>query len=255
MSPLRTKSSAGWLLALGLASACAADEAANEGRRPLEDGGAVALDAGARLGDAGSAGAVDAGPAFACDPITGAGCAAARACKLIGTPTCVREQDAPSARGAPCAPGDCAAGLACLQASTATIARCLQLCVLESGAGCGAPEEECRLEIPGLPWGACVELPPTCNPYTQRPCSPDQACQPFLRRTGARELRCLRGGPGQAGDACGARGSACGRGLVCVATSPREASCRQYCELNADCPRPEQCTGRVDDPAFTFCLP
>lgn len=238
---------------LALISACSLEEF------PSFDAGPVrpATDAGLSLSDAG---VLDVGmvPVSRCDPIAGLGCEAPLVCKLQDVPTCVAPDLATRPHRARCIPGECAEGFLCVRGTaTATVSRCAKLCDLESGTGCDALGEfECLRQLDGTGFGVCEALPARCNPYRQTPCEPELSCQPFLRRTGARELRCLPEGEGGRDRPCGLRIGGCLRGLVCVAEPDgQSARCRQYCELNADCPAPEQCVGRVDEPPFTYCLP
>ncbi len=200
----------------------------------------------------------DGGTSFACDPVRGDGCPAPLRCRLIEVPRCAELPDAPAGFLSPCTPGACDEGLVCIRATeTATVGRCAQICEHDSGAGCEriAGDWECRARLEALPWGLCTELPPLCNPYNQRPCPVEEACQPFLRRTGSRELRCQPAGPRQGGEACGSQLGNCARGWVCIADPTGGAVCRKPCELNQDCPRPEQCTGWVEEPELSYCLP
>lgn len=243
----------GWVAGLAL---CASGGCAS-----LEDDeatGPTPLDLGASISDAGFA--LDVGiPSVqpACDPVDGTGCEFGQLCRLDGVPTCV-EAYAGADRAAACGPGDCGPTLICVRPTeTATAAECAKLCVIETGRGCEALSDyDCLRPLPGTPFGVCEALAPLCNPYTQQPCAPSEACQPFLRRSGTREMRCLGQGAAEAGQPCGAGVGGCLRELVCVAEPDgTAATCRRYCELSAECPEPEQCTGRVDDPPFTFCLP
>jgi hypothetical protein len=119
--------------------------------------------------------------------------------------------------------------------------------------GCDAlpGEYECRTSITMSNWGACTELPPICNPYDQMPCDLTQACQPFLRRTGAWEFRCRTAGNADEGQPCGG-GTGCMRGLACV-TDNGNATCKRYCMGDGDCTNPLTCSGTVPEPAFMFC--
>lgn len=246
-------------LCVGLA-ACGVDEDGSTVREPASDAGFIpSADAGIPPGDAGVAS--DLGrPAPPCDPLTGSGCTPGMTCTLVAGPECAPAEANPAPIGASCRPGDCGPGLVCATTSaTAAVGRCFQVCDLDTGVGCEAlgDEVECRLQIGDPRFGACVALPPPCNPYARQPCeSPGQACQPFLRRTGVRELRCREAGPQLAGDPCGPRVGECAAGTACVAEPDGSAAtCRRYCELNADCPPPEQCTGEVEEPRFGFCQP
>lgn len=193
-----------------------------------------------------------------CDPVDGSGCGQNETCRLTTAPIC---RDAPEpgvVLDQPCASEECAPGLKCLLvAATGTAARCRKLCHLETGAGCEAvPEHECRIRLESDRWGACAPLPDRCNPYAMNPCPIGQSCQPFLLRTGSRELRCRPFGIVREGGLCGSGVGTCIRGLACVASPDgTSAICRRYCELDRDCREPERCVGEVLEPSFTFCLP
>lgn len=246
-------------LALALAAGwgCAEDESSDNSdvRAPMmpNDSGMLpeSPDAGFSVSDLGM---------LACNPIDGSGCVSRELiCTLHQGPRCVSMSGPALGFREACGLGECDRGLACLRAAmTSTQAQCEKLCDLETGAGCESipGDFECLFGIQGTPFGACRELPAECNPYTQTPCDTVDSCQPFLRRTGERDLRCQPSGDAVAGELCGTFVGTCARGLVCVANPDgRDARCRQYCELNADCPMPLQCAGRVEEPAFTFCLP
>lgn len=160
--------------------------------------------------------------------------------------------------GGSCTGQDCEVGLACVRLSqTATASECVQVCDIAGGTGCerlgGQGEEyECRTAISGTNWGTCTLLPPLCNPYTQDPCEQDQACQPFLRRTGDWELRCRPAGNAGISESCGS-GVRCQRGLACISDPNGVAACQQICETNADCPGTSTCSGSVNAPPFSYC--
>lgn len=195
-----------------------------------------------------------------CDPVEQSGCDTPPNTK------CVIEGGLPGAECVPPSPNDvglgevcdgqaCEAGLVCLrQSPTSTTGACRKACDLDTGAGCEGlgMEYECRTQISGTNWGACTELPPECDPYTQAPCEQDKACQPFLRRTGTWEFRCRTAGDKAEGAPCGGA-LRCDRGLACVSDQSGNATCKKYCEGNADCTAPAMCTGVVPEPSFMFC--
>jgi hypothetical protein len=151
---------------------------------------------------------------------------------------------------------DCLAGLACVQ--TSSVATCVQVCNIQTGVGCESlgAEYDCRTRVVGTNWGACLLLPPLCDPLTQMPCAQDEACTTFTRRNNVRELRCREAGPGGEAAACGssANGAGCMRGLVCILDrNTNQASCRKFCDMNEDCTSPATCSGVVNDPPFNFC--
>lgn len=230
------------------------------------DAGTIDPDGGSNGSDA-SAGAdsgvviVDGGVEDNCHPLDQTGC----------TPPatkCVIEPDGQNA-GAHCTPPgndvglgeqcmgeDCLAGLACVM--TSTVASCVQICNIGSGAGCEAlgADYDCRTRIIGTNWGACSLLPPICDHLTQAPCEVDQACSTFTRRNNVRELRCREAGPQTEGMPCGssANGAACIRGNVCVNNrNTMTATCVKFCDSNDDCAAPLTCSGVVSDPPFQFC--
>lgn len=194
----------------------------------------------------------------ACDPLDGTGCPSLRVCAYEdGGPVCSPLPADPLGLGAPCDEGRCGTGLVCATTSPVAPATCFQLCALDTGDGCEqlGQEFECRLRLDTSRYGACLRLPVLCNPFTRKPCDgDDQACQPFLRRSGAREFRCQPAGSVEPGEACGPRAGTCVSGSACVGEpNGRSAVCRRYCEVNADCPAPQQCTGIVDEPPFGYC--
>lgn len=241
------------LAAVTAAAACGGDDAAPEDRPPLADLGSGPADAGV---------APDAGAPIEpplpppCDPIRNDGCAGDRVCRVQRG--CQPAPATPRGLDEACRVGECGPGLSCLRLTATASAACARLCDVERGAGCGdlPGERECRFRIGDTAYGACSELPPPCNPIRQTPCEPTEACQPFLRRTGARELRCQPAGAQPRGAPCGVEEGSCERGTACIAAADgRRATCRAFCERNADCPPPEQCTGSVEEPRFNFCLP
>lgn len=229
-----------------------AGEVVDSGVAPDNDGGVGQNDAAAP----------DTGVIDSCNPVLQSGC----------TPPaskCVIEPDQQNA-GAHCVPRgndvglgeacmgeDCLPGLACVRTSSATAA-CVQVCDVMTGAGCeplGAGYD-CRTRVIGTNWGACSELPPTCDPLTQAPCPLDQACSTFVRRNDMREFRCREAGTATEGMPCGssANGAQCIRTNVCVLDRDTStAVCRKFCDSNDDCTAPNTCIGVVNDPPFQFC--
>jgi hypothetical protein len=266
-APLRWAFGA-WM-AVWVLAGCGAE--ALQGQAPLDDAGlsdaaagptdaALAIDAGVSIhADAGAS--PDGGaPADQCDPVTQQGCVAPAIKCVVEGPApgaaCVEPGADEQALGDPCAGRDCEAGLACaLVSTTSTISECVKVCDLTSGAGCEALglDYECRTRLTGTNWGACQELPPTCDPYSQAPCAAAEACQPFLRRTGTWEFRCRAAGLGEEDAACGGSNPACQRGLACVSTPRGAAFCRRICQLNTDCANQRQCNGVVSEPPFMYC--
>jgi hypothetical protein len=264
--------SLGLLLYAALLAACdsapaPAVDAGNGGEDAGADAGQVDDDGGAADGavdgDAGAGGDAagrDTGMVIVdeCSPLDQSGCDPQ-------DEKCVIEGGAPGAEcaptspndvgfGDPCTGADCQAGLVCLRdAVTSTESHCRQACDLDTNMGCDAlpGEYECRTSITMSNWGACTLLPPTCDHYTQAPCEPDEACQPYLRRTGAWEFRCRTAGMAGEGMPCGAN-NRCERGLACVNENGM-AACKRYCMADDDCTSPLTCTGTVAEPPFNFC--
>lgn len=259
------------------AFACSDSESTGARNLPGADAGAL-TDAGAASDadvfprDAGSAS--DAGAAFdaatrdagapnpdVCDPVTQLDCPmSGQKCVVegpVGGTQCTDADPADFPLGAACEGRDCEAGLACVHATTtSTASECVKVCDFMSGDGCeGLPGDfECRDRLNGSNWGACSELPPICNPYTQAPCDAALACQPFLRRTGVWEFRCRAAGDGQAGAPCGpGSGTTCARSLACVSSRTGAAFCQKICEVNTDCENQAQCSGVVSEPPFMHC--
>jgi hypothetical protein len=224
------------------------------------DSGGGGGDAGQPPADAGDSGVLD-----LCDPVAQTGCDTPPNVKCVIEPDaqnpgahCVPEGD-DQMLGDACMGEDCEAGLVCARiTSTSSVSECKQICNIVDGTGCEAlgAEFDCRLTITGTNWGACLELPPICNPLTQDPCPQDQACSTFTRRSGLRELRCREAGPQMDGQTCGSSNSGlqCARGLVCIRDPDlNTAICREFCDTNDDCASPATCTGVVNDPPFMFC--
>lgn len=257
------------LLGLALSVAACGAEAPASGARDggAADASAVAADSGASISDAGmqvpagDAGAsADAGPLDECDPVDQTGCTAPESKCVVEGPSeaaaCVAPGPADLPLGAPCQGRDCIAGLACVRESAGSAdSVCVMVCNFESGEGCEAlgPEFECRTRLSQTRWGACQQLPLVCDPYDQSPCEADEACQPFLRRTGIWEFRCRAAGTGTEGEICGPGNPACARGLACVSSRTGAAVCRKICQLNQDCPNMAQCNGMVSEPPFMYC--
>ena len=200
----------------------------------------------------------DAGSAAECDPVEQNCTTANTKCVVdIGSgPACVPSTNEDAARAEPCEPGRCQSGLACVRLTdTATQSHCEKVCNLGTGVGCDAlgTDFECRARIEGTAWGACQQLATACDPVTQMPCPDDEACQPFLRRTGAWDFRCRLAGPGDEADRCDGANPGCARGLACVSAPNGEANCRTICQTNDDCLAPAQCAGLVEEPPFSYC--
>lgn len=256
------------LISLAASTACSDGNALpstpDSGVAPASDAGEQ-VDSGviggsdAAVGQDGSG--VDSGVMDNCDPLAQSGCTAPAT-------KCVIEPDALNAGahcvppgndqmlGDPCSGEDCQAGLACVATSTAS--SCVQICNIATGAGCESlgMDYDCRTRVLGTNWGACSLLPPICDPLTQMPCEPTQACSTFQRRNGIRELRCREAGPQGESAACGssANGMGCMRNLVCILNSTTMmASCKRFCDTNDDCTAPQTCVGVVNDPPFQFC--
>ena len=240
-------------------------------RKGSRAGDAEARDAGTRFDAA--RGSQDGGPSPAiagaivdlCDPVSQVGCTSPESKCVIegGTGTkCVAHSTNDGTGGVSCEGRDCRPGLACaLPTETSTQATCVQICDLTTGAGCETlnVDQECRTRLEGTNWGACAALEPECDPITQAPCTLSQACQPFLRRSGAWAFRCRRSGSGQEDDACDSTTQVvCARTLACVATPDDRAFCRKICDPtrgNEHCTGTRQCIQRVAEPPFMFCAP
>lgn len=223
-------------------------------------------DAGVDAGTADAAFDTDGAVIDDCNPLLQSGCTGSDKC-VVEAPandpgaSCRPTQPTDKALGAACTGGDCQGGLACIRTTaSSTIARCVKVCDRQTGGGCEglSGEWECRSRIRGSNWGACVELPPTCDHLTQQPCAPTQACQPLQRFDGSFEFRCLEAGPKAENELCGGGGQPerCQRGLVCVRNpNTNESNCRVLCDTNTDCPNPLQCGGSLSAPAAMYCTP
>ena len=192
-----------------------------------------------------------------CDPVADEGCPPRRSCRLFrGVPRCLPEEAGQLPLKSPCTPGTCASGLACLRSvSSSTASKCLRLCHPETGEGCEQAEGEhaCLSRIRGSSLGTCEPLTPRCDPYKPTACRPTEACQPFPAPQGT-YFRCQNPGPAGPGERCGTKTHRCQRDLICV-QELRGPTCRRYCTRNVECTAPEQCTGRVRVPQFTYCQP
>lgn len=223
------------------------------------DSGTINPGDAATIPDAGDSGVVD-----LCDPLAQTGCDTPPNTKCVIEPDannagahCVPEGANDVSLGGACEGEDCLPGLGCVGTSTAASV-CVQLCNINDGTGCESlgDDYDCRLTITGTNYGACMLLPPLCNPLTQDPCPQGQACSTFTRRNNERELRCRDAGPQTEGTPCGSSngGLQCERGLVCIRdNNTNTASCRRFCDTNDDCTSPASCTGVVSDPPFMFC--
>ncbi|MCB9654469.1 MAG: hypothetical protein H6729_10120 [Deltaproteobacteria bacterium] len=218
------------------------------------------------------AGAVDADATVApiadeCDPVS-QDCTAPLKCVAeprTGHPgaECITWIDPEKPHGSDCdVRGECEPGLACVRTSTAS-AQCELLCHPNgNGAECDVltenaqdPEYDCLGLLFETNWGSCVRLAPQCDPYNPDVCSASQACQPFVQKDGTLTTRCRTAGPGVAGETCGAGAPNCAAGFACVDQGAGSAAaCVQYCEVNLDCPNPQQCKGSVSGLAFAFCI-
>jgi hypothetical protein len=235
-----------------------ADSATGEDAGADDTGAAdTGNDTGVNPGDGGPN---DSGIPDECNPVDQTGCDTPPETKCViegGAPgtECVQPSPNDVMLGDPCTGQDCAAGLVCLRdAQTSTQAHCRTVCDLDSNVGCEAlpGEYECRTAITMSNWGTCTELPPICDPYQQTPCEPDQACQPFLRRTGAWEFRCRTAGPVGEGMPCDAN-NRCQRELACVNDDQGNAACKRYCQDDNECTPPLTCSGQGRQLDFMFC--
>ena len=243
----------------------------DQGQTPAMDMGSSAFDLGNGALDAGAP--ADAGPPPPmdqgtpmiiddCNPIT-QDCPPADKCVVENPVPLTGAECVPQgndfAFGEECTGQDCEIGLVCVRSQTSTTSSCMQICDLAVGTGCEGlggqtgDEYECRTRLTGTNWGACTQLPPVCNPYTQDPCGQDEACQPFLRRTGDWDLRCRPAGNAGISESCGSD-VRCQRGLACISNPAGVAACRQICELDADCGGMATCTGAVNEPPLSYCV-
>lgn len=208
----------------------------------------------ASVGDAGSA---DGGVITDdCNPLEQTGCNDPTLSKCTvessaprGGTECVEPGVTEKSLGQQCTGGECLPGLVCVNTSTAPL--CHKVCNPDTGAGCEAlgANWDCALRLRDTNWGACQELGPTCDPLTQMPCDPNQACQFVQRVGGAFELRCQTAGTGMDGAACGGANPRCARTFVCVRESG-VSNCRKFCGTNADCTAPQECTGSVQGASY-----
>jgi hypothetical protein len=227
------------------------------------DSGVVNDDSGGNPTDSGNnpdtGNPADSGILDECNPVDQTGCDTPPQTKCVvegGSPgaECVEPSPNDVGLGEECTGEDCDPGLACIRdAQTSTLSHCRNVCNLDTNVGCEAlgAEYECRTSITQSNWGACTMLPPTCDPLTQAPCDANQACQPFLRRTGTWEFRCRTAGNQAEGDVCGGN-NACARELACVNQNGMP-SCVRFCDEDMDCTNPLTCTGTVTEPPFNFC--
>ncbi len=265
-----TKGSGIWLMAATGLLLTACGDSADPGL--VQDAGA-AFDASASLvsgsgvldaGLAQDASAGDAGvqPRDECDPVMQSGCSPPDTkCVVEGAlgTECIEPRATDAAFGESCMGRDCVAGLVCAQTNTGTTAgECIQVCNPTSGVGCESlgNDYDCTTILTGTNWGACRELNPECNPYTQDPCASQFACQPLRRRSGAWEFRCRLAGAAADGSPCGPGSNmSCQRGSACVADPSGNSVCRKICQTTMDCENSEQCAGSVPTPSFMYCAP
>lgn len=199
----------------------------------------------------GDAGVADVGarPTDQCNPITQdcvdpsmSLCVVEPAMAGQGT-TCVDPSTTALSLGQICRSRSCAAGLACVR--TSSVPRCVAVCALGSTTDCArlGGDHDCR-SIHDTNWGACIQLPPICDPFTQAPCAALEACQPVQRSGGAFEFRCRTAGPGAEGGACD-NTMGCARGLLCVRENG-VTTCRKPCHDGGnECGGGTACTGTV----------
>ena len=168
-------------------------------------------------------------PPLDCDPSSGAGCAAGEHCRLIagGGLACLSQDPAE----APCRPGSCPPGAACLEVEG--LLTCRPVCALaRPDRGCG--EGACVIAVGDGPWGVCAE---PCGLETD--CGAGGTCAPV---PGLRFPLCVAEGPGQAGDSCAVQ--RCGAGLGCLSAGAQGPSCVRVCEPDGvPCP-----AGRCEGP-------
>ena len=239
-----------------IGTACGDDDSADGVPPPtINDSGGASVDAAVGIPDAGITSDAHSGT---CNPVIQDCPGPHQKCTIdaVVQPVCIPIGTSSIARGLPCELGECASGLACVRPTeTSTQSVCEKICDLSLGSGCAAlgPDFDCRVRIDGTEWGACEQLPLQCDPLTQDPCTSEQACQPFLRRPGARDFRCQPAGPGQADERCDGTNPGCARGLVCVSERGGTATCEVICLNDADCASPLRCVGVVDDPPFHYC--
>ena len=211
----------------------------------LGDGGRVVTDAASAIVDE-------------CNPVEQTGCkASARRCVVesaapSGGTVCI-EPAGDEGRGAACAGGECASGLACIGVDPSRPV-CERVCNPYDGSGCeplGA-DWYCGRRIMGSNWGICIELPAACDADTHAPCGGDEACHPFDVRREI-QLRCQPVGVERHGDPCGYDNRHCSRNHVCMRLEGPVALCRALCSSDGDCPPSLYCGGRVRDVNLRFC--
>lgn len=234
-------------------AACGSNEPAPS---PTQDGGPSDAADGSIVDTGTSTRSTDAGfpdagprPTDQCNPITQdcvdpsmSLCVVEPAMAGQGT-TCVDPSTTALSLGQICRSRDCAPGLACVR--TSSVPRCVAVCAPGSATDCArlGGDHDCR-SIHDTNWGACVPLPPICDPYTQAPCAALEACQPVQRTGGAFDFRCRTAGPGAEGGACD-NTMGCGRGLLCVRENG-VTTCRKPChEGGNECSGGTACTGTV----------
>ena len=173
------------------------------------------------------------------------------ACQKNETPT------PPKTLNEQCQVGDCSAELTCARLPEDTFPKCLQVCHKATGDGCEklGPEYTCRGSIDDSSYGICIRLSDKCNPWTQKPCSPQQACQPSYQSSGTYVMRCQKAGSRKQDETC-SFSKPCAQNLVCIADSKdKQSFCRKICKRTSDCSKPQQCIGMISKPRLTYCLP
>ncbi|MGK0358611.1 MAG: hypothetical protein ACI9U2_000902 [Bradymonadia bacterium] len=157
-----------------------------------------------------------------CDPITDVGCAGGTHCRLLaaGERACLA-LGAPTEAG--CAPGNCAAGEACVVVEGRQA--CRTACAVAAAAD-GCAEGTCGYALADGPWGVCLQ------PCTLGDCGADATCAPIAA---ARHPICVATGAAEAGMPC--TQTRCASGLGCLLRDD-EPRCTPLCRsgMNVDCP-------------------
>ncbi|MFN3202427.1 MAG: hypothetical protein ACE366_28770 [Bradymonadia bacterium] len=175
-----------------------------------------------------------------CDPYANTGCSEDAICRIVGDgqTLCLAQEAQPEA---PCSPGSCAAGEACVEIEG--LLGCKAICSPEGDCEDGA---SCAYRVGDSPWRLCI---PPCDPLEG--CGPSATCAPTPILP---YPQCVADGTLDEDDPCGGA-ERCGHGLVCI-QQDGAARCLPLCTPDdaVPCPEAQSCLGEI--PGFTtigFC--
>ncbi len=137
-----------------------------------------------------------------------------------------------------CPPHHCPKDQVCV--STSVGRQCLDRCSFgDGGPGvCPRGGEVCGPVSAADTHGVCRPPPLPCSGPEDRSCPASLTCAPWRHRD-RWSWRCLMPGDRRRGETCGSDDS-CRSGLACVPVG-ETLRCLAYCQMQEDCPSPEQC--------------